>query len=66
MAVIDLNEIYKIIYYKYILSFKVFDIIGVKHSQSWAKNRGLVRQILDYVTDYLIGSDLIYNYDPLE
>ena len=35
MTVIDLNEIYKIIYYKYIVSFKVLDIIGVKHSQSF-------------------------------
>ena len=34
MTLIDLNEIYKIIYYKYILLFKVLDIIGVKHSQS--------------------------------
>ena len=33
MIVIDLNEIYKIIYYKYILSFKILDIIGVKQSQ---------------------------------
>ena len=24
----------------YILSFKVLDIIGVKHSQSWAKYQG--------------------------
>ena len=30
MTVIDLNEIYKIIYYKYILSIK-----GVKHSRSF-------------------------------
>ena len=29
MTVIDLNEIYKIIYYKYILSFKLLDMIGV-------------------------------------
>ena len=35
MTVIDLNEIYKILYYKYILSFKVLYIIGVKHSQSF-------------------------------
>ena len=35
MNVIDLNEIYKIIYYKYVLSVKVLDIIGVKHSQSF-------------------------------
>ena len=35
MIVIDLNEIYKVIYYKYILSFKVLDITGVKHSQSF-------------------------------
>ena len=35
MTVIDLNEIYKIIYYKYILSFKVLDITGVKHNQSF-------------------------------
>ena len=40
MAVIDLNEFYKIIYYAYILSFKVLDIIGVKHSQSF-KTMGL-------------------------
>ena len=44
MIEIDLNEIYKIIYCKYILSFKILDIIGVKHSQSfttiWAKNQG--------------------------
>ena len=33
MIVINLNEIYKIIYYKYILSFEVLDIIGVKHRQ---------------------------------
>ena len=33
MDVIDLNVNYKIIYYKYILSIKVLDIIGVKHSQ---------------------------------
>ena len=33
MTLIDLNEICKIIYYKYILPFKVLDIIGVKHSQ---------------------------------
>ena len=41
MTVIDLNEIYKIIYYKYILPFKVLDKIGVKHShlRPWAKNR---------------------------
>ena len=32
MIEIDLDEIYKIIYYKYILSSKVLDIIGVKHS----------------------------------
>ena len=41
---IDLNEIYKKLYYKYILSFKVLDILGVKHSsnfKSWAKNQGL-------------------------
>ena len=35
MIVIDLNETYKIIYYKYVLIFKVLDIIGVKHSQSF-------------------------------
>ena len=35
MTVIDLNEIYKKIYYKYILSIKVLDIIGVKHSKSF-------------------------------
>ena len=35
MTVKDLNEIYKIIYQKYILSFKVLDIIGVKYSQSF-------------------------------
>ena len=43
MTVIDLNEIYKIKYYKYILSFKLSDIIGVKHGQSLrprAKNQG--------------------------
>ena len=34
MTEIDLNEIYKILYYKYLLSFKVLDIIGVKQSQS--------------------------------
>ena len=41
MTIIDLNEIYKIIYYKYVLSFKVSDIIGAKHSQirPWAKNQ---------------------------
>ena len=33
MKVIDLNEINKIIYYKYILSFKILDKIGVKHSR---------------------------------
>ena len=41
MNLIDLNEIYKIIYYKYTLSFKVLDIIGVKHSQSVLKTEGL-------------------------
>ena len=30
---IDLNVIYKIIYYKYILFIKVLDIIGVKHNR---------------------------------
>ena len=35
VTVIDLNEIYKIIYYKYILSFQVLDIIGVKNSPSF-------------------------------
>ena len=35
MTVIDLNEIYKKIYYKYILSFRVLDMICVKHSQSF-------------------------------
>ena len=44
MTVIDLNEIYKIIYYKYILSFKVLDINGVKHRhihlRPRAKNQG--------------------------
>ena len=35
MTVIDLNEIYKIIYYKYILSFKVLDITSVKPNQSF-------------------------------
>ena len=35
MTVIGLNEIFKIIYYKYILSFKILDIIAVKHSQSF-------------------------------
>ena len=35
MNVIDLNEILKIIYYKYILTFKVLCIIGVKHIQSF-------------------------------
>ena len=35
MTEINLNEIYKRIYYKYILSFKALDIIGVKHSQSF-------------------------------
>ena len=35
MSVVDLNEIYKIKYYKYILSFKALDIIGSKHSQSF-------------------------------
>ena len=35
MTVIDLNEIYKIIYYKHILSFKLLDIFDVKHSQSF-------------------------------
>ena len=35
MTAIDLNEIYKIIYYNYILSFKVLDIRGVKHDQSF-------------------------------
>ena len=39
MNEIDLNEIYKILYYKYILSFKVLDIIGVKHIQSF-KTKG--------------------------
>ena len=34
MAVIDLNEICKIIYYKYISPFKVLGIIGGKHSQT--------------------------------
>ena len=28
MTVLDLNEIYKLLYYKYILSFKLLDIIG--------------------------------------
>ena len=32
MSVIDLNEIYKIIFYMYILSFKKLEISGVKHS----------------------------------
>ena len=39
MTVIGLNENYKIIYYKYILSFKVLDIIRVKQSHSF-KNQG--------------------------
>ena len=34
MTIIDLNEIYKIIYIKYILSFKILDKINVKDSQS--------------------------------
>ena len=33
MTIIDLNEIYKKIYYWYILYFKILDIIGVKHCQ---------------------------------
>ena len=33
MTAIDLNEVYKIIYYKYILPFKILDIIGAKHIQ---------------------------------
>ena len=40
MPVLDLNEIYKIMYYKYILSSKISDIIGVKHSPLF-KNMGL-------------------------
>ena len=38
MTVIDLNEIYKKVYYKHILSFKVLDIIGVivSHLRPWA------------------------------
>ena len=40
MAVIDLIEIYKIIYYKYILSFKVLDMSNiVSHLRPWAKNQ---------------------------
>ena len=35
MTVIYLSKIYKIIYYKYLLSFKVLGIFGVKHSQSF-------------------------------
>ena len=35
MTVIYLHEIYKIIYYKYIILFKVLEIIGVKQSQSF-------------------------------
>ena len=35
MTAIDLNEIYKTIYYNYILPFKVLYVIGVKHSQSF-------------------------------
>ena len=35
MIVIELNEIYNIIYYKDILSFGVLDLIGVKLRQSF-------------------------------
>ena len=35
MIVVDLIEIYKIIYYKYILPFKILDIIDDKHSKSF-------------------------------
>ena len=35
MTVIYLNEIYQIIYYKYILSFKVLYIIGDKNQGLW-------------------------------
>ena len=33
MTVIGIKEIYKILYYNDILSFKVLDIFGAKHSQ---------------------------------
>ena len=35
MNVIDPNEIYKILYYKYLFLFKVLDIIGLNHSKSF-------------------------------
>ena len=35
MAVIDQKWIYKMVYYKYILSSEVLDIFGFKHSQSF-------------------------------
>ena len=35
MTVIDQKEIHKILYYKYILSFTVLYIIGVKHTESF-------------------------------
>ena len=40
MTVIDLNQIYKILYNKFILSFKVLDIIGFKHLRQCAKKKG--------------------------
>ena len=39
MTVIDLNEIYKILYYKYLLSFKVSDIIGANQIRLCTKKR---------------------------
>ena len=44
MILIDLNEIYKILYYSYILSFKVLDIFVVKQSQPF-KTMGLNAKI---------------------
>ena len=50
ITVIDLNEIYKIIYYEYILSFKVLDIIGVKRSQSFKTMDYKQSRVFGYLT----------------
>ena len=52
MTVIDPNEIYKIIYYKYILSLKLLDIIGIKHSQSF--NVTCLKHDRDMISDALV------------
>ena len=39
LTLMYLNEIYKIMYYKYLLSYKVLYIVDVKHSQPFKTNQ---------------------------